>query len=530
MSKVRQVVGKVSVEWTEDEPLKWSMTETVGKGRHAENILFSMDLTPLKEGYTDALLIAIKEVWLERAYRVRLQTIDFDFYGVRQVLKTLQERFAQIYNEQGQKQRRFEHINLDLLTGLWAVKQDISDSYLKSFQTLYSRYRDNDRIFAPDLHRGDFPRNSAGEPIGNLGRLRQAVLASALRRATLVEILNVTEATFEAGELRLSIFAFSRLLISRAARPESFRLLRVRDLKIDIVNGQKAYFITITIPKARTHERPEATVPIHRDVGALLERQREAVVRELGHLVEARNATLLQEDENPIDPFTIGDLALFPTGSLRMGQAAKDRLGMIRNSSEFIQRYLNPLKRLTGEKITCRAIRHTMGTQLAVAGCSASTIAAILLHAGDSAARVYVDLAFSDAIDELSNSLEPAFVEHFPVFSFVSSTEAITPAKRIVSTSLDRKHRQTTGECGRTEICQYAPIACYECPRFRPCYDVDHTINLELVQREIDLAHEGGLARRVDASRYRHIANRIRVVINVCEIKRAEIEAQKVSK
>lgn len=531
MSLVKLAVGNNSVEWNEDEPLRWTTKETVGKGRHAEETCYSADLTILEQGFSHTLLTSLKDAWIKHSYRVRMPTLNVEIYRILKILKVLQARFADIYRERGHRQQAFQHIDTSLLTGLWAIRKEIPDHYLRSFRSFYIRERDNHRIFTPDLHKGDFPTNPDGEPIGTIGRLRQNVLASALPRATLVQILNITEAAFEAGELKLSIFAFSRLLLSRAARPESFRLLRIRDFSIDSTGEVKVYFLTFTIPKARTHQRPTAPVRIHRDVGALLERQRDAVIREYGQLVEAKNTALAHDGFDANEFFTVGDLPLFPVNPYRLKQSSKDRLAMLRTASAFTKSYLDPLKSLTGAKITCTAIRHTMGTQLAAAGCSTSTIAAVLLHANDSSARVYVDLLFTEVIDQITESLEPAFLEHFPVFeAFVKSTDSISSAKRIVSSTHDRKHRETTGECGQAEVCQYAPIACYECARFRPCYDTDHTINLERVQREIDIARAGGLPRRIDAQRYTHIANCIRVVINVCEAKRAEMEAHPVVK
>ena len=94
----------------------------------------------------------------------------------------------------------------------------------------------------------------------------------------------------------------------------------------------------------------------------------------------------------------------------------------------------------------------------------------------------------------------------------------------IVSTSVDAARHETTGECGRSRACHFAPIVCYGCHRFRPCYDVDHAINLEVVNEEIESARQGGLARQADLKSFTHLANRIRVVITVCEIKRAATE------
>lgn len=533
MKTVKQVVGRAVAEWQEDTPLRWTVSETFGKGKRAELKQSSFDLMPLLECYGRDFLLALKECWIDRRLQVRLTTILNEAYRVQSVLQACQNQFIRICNERAVAPPVFERIDSDLLMGLRGVQHSVPHSYLTTFKTFYNKHLHNPALFQAGLHSSDFPRGRRSaddsQELGSIGQLRKNVVASALSRATLVHILNITEAAYEAGELSLGVFAFSRLLLSRAARPESFRVLRLKDLRIDEIDGKKVYFLTITIPKARTSERPLAHIRLHQDVGMILDRQRHAVAKQLGGLIQERNAAL-GESVRTSSPYTIGDLPLFPSGGSRnrMFKATKERLGMVGRSAELAGFYMAPLKRLTTTKINHIILRHTLGTQLAIAGCSASTIAAVLLHATNRAANVYVDLIFSGAIDELSDSLEPAFLEHFPVIKHVvSSKDVSAPAKRIVSPSVDRTRREITGECGRHQICQYAPIACYECPRFKPCYDVDHTINLERVNEEVESARNGGLPRQADMKRYMHIANRIRIVINICDVKRQAIEAER---
>jgi hypothetical protein len=535
MKIVKHVVGHANAEWHEETPLCWTISETIGEGNRAELKSLSFDLSPLLQCYSLDFLLTLKECWIDSRLKVRLTTIWTEAYRVQLVLRACQSQFIRISNECGTTPPVFEMIDSDFIAGLWAIKDSVPNNYLSTFRTFHNKHGHNPSLFQIGLRSSELPsrRAATGDALdmGPVGRLWKNVLASALSRATLVQILNVTEAAYEAGELSLGVFAFSRLLLSRAARPESFRLLRLKDLQINEIDGKKVYFLTVAIPKARTAQRPLAAIRLHHDVGMILNRQRDAVARRLGSLIQKKNATLNGRVRTS-SPCTVGDLALFPGGGFsgRMCETTKDRLGMTKNTADLASYYVDPLKKLTGAKINHLVLRHTLGTQLAIAGCSASTIAAVLLHASPRAAGVYVDLIFSGAIDELSDSLEPAFLEHFPVFKhFVSIKDEIVPAKRVVSPSVDRTRRAITGECGRHQICQYAPIACYECHRFKPCYDVDHTINLERVNEEVESARNGGLPRQADVKRYMHIANRIRVVINICEAKREAFAAERVA-
>lgn len=514
MSLTSRTVGPAIAEWHE-EPLRWVMREKHARGKHAAECEVKFDLTPLQSGYSNVFLLALRDALISRRLKVSLRSCKSIAYNVRRLLQTCQENVAEVCLAQGIARTKFKHIDGDFLLGLSAITDKVARPYLESLRALYAVERENTSLFAAELRPGDFPNGHVQRD----GKLRQNILASALSRAALVQVLNVTETAFELGDLDLSRFAFSRILLSRAARPETYRRLRCRDLLIDEQGGVKSYFLNLTVPKARTSEPPEATVRIHRDIGQLLEKQREAVAHRLRHLVDEKNA---ERTGHEADIYTVGDLALFPSPAAHYKSRVENRLGMISSSSNFALIYVTPLKRLANTQLNCTAMRHTMGTQLAVAGCSSHTIAAVLLHATTETAKTYVDLVFEGAIDELSDSMEPAFLEHFPVYKeFVSAREKIHPEKRVVSLSSDRGRRETTGECGRDEVCEYAPLSCYDCNRFKPAYDVDHTINLDLVHAEISRAKDGGLQRQADVRRWLHLANRIRVVIAVCEVKRA---------
>ncbi len=532
MEIVKRTVGPVSIEWHDENPLQWTMSENVGDGKRTELKQHSFDLTSLLIGYDKNFLLALKDRWIDRRLQVKLRTVKTQAYCVQMVLQACQNEMKRISKQTLTTPQVFERVDSDLIMCLRAVQESLAPTYLKGFKRFYKIYGHNPALFQAGLYSGDFPqgKKTSGN-LGNHGELRQNVLASALTRATLVHILNVTETAFEKGELSLGIFSYSRLLLSRAARPESFRLLRLKDLQINEKDGKKSYYITVTIPKAHTYKPPQATIRLHNEVGQILNRQRDAVATRFESLVREQNVLRRASEENFV-PFTIGDLPLFPAEppSGRIYRRTKENLGTVNSAGTLTTYYIEPLKKLTSTKISHSALRHTIGTQLAIAGCSASTIAAVLLHATNQNAGVYVDLVFSGAIDELSSSMEEAFLEHFPVIKqFVSANDVVDSSKRIVSPSLNRDRREVTGECGRRQICQYSPIACYECPRFKPCYDVDHKINLERVQEEIDSARSGGLPRKADIQRYMHIANRIRIVINLCEAKREAIAAEEAS-
>lgn len=529
MRKIKQFVGPMVAEWEDQNPLKWSMYESIGKGKRAEIQTYSFDFTDLQTCYSVDFLLELKTTIINRRLRVKLISIEAFAYALHRILKECQNTFIRTSEEDGSFLSFFININSDFLLCLNAIKDNISIRYLKTFIAYFRSEKNNPKIFEPDLFEIEFPSAHTGNEnaaYGAAGRLRENILSTVLSRATLVKILNITEHAFENGSLTLDHFSYSRLLCSRAIRPESFRSIRLKDLVIDEHDGVKNYYLRVTIPKGRTFQKPIIAVRLHPDVGKILDHQRAAVAARLGHLVTEKNARI----SNQSHVYTIGDLPLFPAGVndlTRLSKKTKDRLGVVSNSETFIAYYSEPLKKLIKVNLTHTAMRHTIGTQLAIAGASTATIAAVLLHSTYRSAETYVDLIFSGAIDELSDSLVSAFLEHFPVVREFSSVQKdISHDKKIVSTNTERTLHETTGECGRRQICNYAPITCYECPRFKPCYDADHLINLNRVNQELEAARKGGLARSIDVKRYTHIANRIRIVISACDAKREQISKE----
>lgn len=522
MTILTQKIGNAEAEWSVHTPLRWVIRETQGLGKHAREVVLSIDLTPLAEGYSADFLLALKVALIERRATASLSTLDSLQDKLCRALSACHKEVTKVCLEQALTPFRFYRIDRDFLTALAAVSESMPAVYARSIRELYSLEKYNQAIFSPDVRFGDLP--NAGN-FGTRERLKQNVIAQTLSQAILVELLTTTETAFEAGELNFDRYAFSRLLLNRAARPSTFRSLRCSDLIVERDGDVKLYFLRLTIPKSRAARPPVAVISVSREVGRLLEKQRESVCARNGYLVDAKNAKRKEEDQNsPL--FTVGDLALFPACGETMSPVTQDRLGMIWTTAAFNSQYLGPLRTLTRQRITCTAMRHTIGTQLATAGCSTSTIAAVLLHATEHSARIYVDLIFHGAIDALSDSMQPAFSEHFPVYKeFVSASDEMAVEKAILSEALDRTKHEITGECGRDEICGYAPIACYDCARFKPAYDVDHTINLDVVTAELKTAQRSGLQRQVDVRRYSHIANRIRLVINLCDQKRASVLA-----
>jgi len=509
---IRQEVGNAFAEWDESEPLKWVMREVTGKGKDRCEEVVEFELASQREGYAETFLVAIKDALIQTRHRVRLQTIHYRVGAFRNLLR--------ISREQGVAGHVVERIDGAFLRGLSDKRDLVPAGYLKTLTTLFKAQRGNEALFARDLRPGDFPVRKGKR--GSVGSRKHNILSAALTRGQLVRILDVVEAAYEEGELDLARYSFIRLALHVFGRPASYRVLRCRDLRVDTNpdTGMKTHFVDLPLPKTRAHNKPRATIKLNAEVGCLLEKQREAVARDYGWLVEKKSEVTSAAN--------YADLPLFPAIRVAIATKSAKNLGMLATTASFRSAYLDPIRELTRLKLSFNGLRHTVGTQLALMGSSKTTIASVLKHGTEDTAKVYVDLFFEKVLDQLSDSMEPAFEEHYPVFDVMrSKLDNIPLPRRITSEDMETVRTEVTGECGRTAACDYAPIACYTCKRFIPCYDADHSINLAVVEREIKHAEGHGLPMRSELAKYKHIGNAIRVVIAICDRKNAAPEAQR---
>ncbi|TNI11199.1 site-specific integrase [Aeromonas veronii] len=492
--KVQQVIGNAVAEWDDAVPLAWKMSETTGPKNDRRTQTVSFDLRELCAGYEDAFLLTLKDIVIARRNRIALKSIKKEIEQTRILLRNVQSQRANT--------PRVTHIDHAFLLILRTIRQDVPIDYLRGFRQLYSENRESS-LFAPDLVPEDFPmrkpnKGFAGEKIAN-------IVATALSRSAQVEILRLAEDAYESGTIDIGHFAFLHLAFHVYCRPSSYRRLTLADLQINVNPETQVKTYSLWVVPQKTHVSAKSlkkmSYQLDSIVGELLEAQRIQVIKTWGHLVA--------NDD-------IGKLALFP--ARRIGSDGRWALSYAQanfgetDSFTFYQNYLYPILALQESiSFNFNGLRHTVGTQLAVAGCSATTIAAVLKHASPYSCQNYVDIAFQGLIDTLSETMEPAFDTHFPTFR--SKNDPMTPEKAISSIELATGRRELTGECGKTNACQYAPLACYSCIRFTPCFDADHSINLRFVESEIIKYEGGGLPFRELTNQFKAAKRYIMLVV-----------------
>lgn len=499
---MHQAVGNTVCEWDNSVPLIWTMTETRGKENSRGTDTYSFDLASLRRGYGVELLLLLKDMLIRRHRRIALISVHREYSAVLALMRAMQDQNPSV--------PIVTQIDQDYLLSLRTIIDDIPVMSFSVFKRLFATNRTSP-IFAPNLVPEDFPVKKPKK--GRQGACTSRILTQALTRAAQVEILRIVEEAHTEGKIDIGQFSFLHLAFHLYCRPLSYRKLTLADLQIDIHPESKVtkYFLWVVLPKTRVHNPQKIAYQLNRFVGVLLETQRVHVVENYGHLVKAED---------------IDKLALFPARSLDASKNwvnayAQKHMGAT-TQTNFRTGYLDPILRLKiPAQFNFNALRHTVGTQLAEAGCSAQTIQAVLKHASDYVCQAYVDIAFHGLIDKLSDTLKPAFEMHFPVFNaFRSKNEPVEPQKAIRSEDMKTERTELTGECGQMIACQYAPLACYSCFRFIPCYDADHSINIDAVDADIRHFELAGLPFKIMLERAQEIRRYIVLTMLAADRKR----------
>lgn len=497
MSLLQQVIGDTTVEWFDQSPLSWTMSESLDINNQVRIERTHLVLNDLSDGYENKFLCEIKNCLINRRKRVSLSTVDTEYRMLKSILSKFQLRHPGT--------QRVSVIDFAFLRKLKDIQEDISADCLLRFKRFYKANHEA-TIYSSDISEADFPVKLSTK--GQIGENVDRVLASALSRAACVEILRCSENAFEAGDIDIGCFSFINLAFHIYCRAASYHRITLSDLQIDIdpETQIKTYTLWVFPKKTGICQKSLKKIPytIDKSVGELLEAQRINVVKKWGHLVSECD---------------VGKIAMFPAkGVASDGNWAASTAQLYfgePSHMNFFNGYLKPIFLIIDSiKFNLTDLRHTVGTQLAVAGCSATTIAAVLKHSSTDACQKYVDIAFEGLIDRLSEELEPGFDSHFPAYNlFRSKHDPVVSEKAINSIELSSGRRELTGECGKTNACEYAPIACYSCPRFTPCFDADHSINLQHVEAEINKFQQGGRPFYALVNQYKDARRYIMLVV-----------------
>lgn len=491
-----RTIGNTVVKWGDDEPFVFTMTQQAGARDRRVTQCITIDFTELRQGFTEEFLCALKDLLVERCNRVKIVSI-------KTAVSSLQTLLAQVIALK-LFQTKVAVIDEGFLLCLAAEKNRFSAGSLRYLKSAFST-DPHSPLFANGLVEGDFPRRRNKK--GTHGQLIDNILSKALTRSAAAHILDVSDNAYAAGKMDIGHYSFVHLAFAVYVRPNSYRQIQVSDLSVT-TSGK--YFIDIVTSKTGEEYPSKISYCITETLGVLLTKQRQHVIDKYGHMVA-------HED--------IKKLALFPARQMRKGRSqwhskyANEHYGMMKASANFSKSYSEAIKErhFSGDKLTlgANALRHTVGTLLAQTGASAKTLQAVLKHASDQVCNAYVDIAFHGLMEELSEVMHPAFAEHLPaLISFRSKADPVAPEKQVVSKDEDTGKIEDTGECGKSIACANAPIVCYGCVRFIPCWDADHSVNLRIAEKEIQDMSKRGKPFQHMVDRARSAKNNIILVMN----------------
>lgn len=500
-----KTIGNTNIEWPDDEPMIWTMSEEFGE--EGQRLMRSehFDWTDLREIVEDALLLMLKDELIDRRHEIALKSIKQESSWWMSLFRVI--RTHNCY------EKKLAQIDWQFLAALHTVHQHISRGSMDVLRSLFQRNMESE-IFSKGLQLRDFPRAAQK---GAIGKRVDTILSTALARSTCVEVLARCNEAYAEGIMDIGLYSFVNLAFTVYARPESYRLIRLGDLKHNPKTDKFGMWIypiknRVAHPAKIYYDLPSA-------VGMLLLKQRMNVIDRYGHLVAE------EAHQN---------LAFFPATGLNKDNTAwkskysNENFGLHRNSSGIVSQYFYAINSAVNLSIdlTATALRHTIGTQMALHGCSARTIQAVLKHANDKACSSYVDIAFHGLINELSESMRPAFEDHFPVIKMFRSKD--DPLKSVenglFSEDIGTGETVFQGECGKHIRCEHAPFTCYGCNKFIPCFDADHEVNLKIVEKEIEDFSSAGQPYKVMVDRWTRVKCEIQMVISACNLHKVKMQ------
>lgn len=484
-----QTVGKTTFTWNESTPLEFEAMsrEAVGEPEYHRKF----DLAQLTPGFEESFLLGLKDLIMQRHLKVRASTMKHGWGKVVLLLKKIQsDQTSTDLSKRLMEADKITAIDSGLMIAIREkLAQDAGWIHRKCIDVLkdWFRFAGHGAVFR-DLERGDFPTSDNS---GDADRNRKSIIAQALSRTLQVAVLTDVERRFQAGELHLGVYVLWNLTNTLYARPESLRQIRCGDLTYtkNQATGEIDYQLWV-MPAKRAGNRMK--YPLTTFLGHMLVKQQAWVIKNIGPLY-GLTAGLDPEQQRAIEQ----QLALFP----RINQGTRTYFevkyfGMFKEGETFRYDYLNPIQKcLENIHVNFTVMRHTIGTQLAAAGVSAAVIQAVLRHATDKTARVYIDLAAKELREALNSGLE-ALEELFPAYNaFMNAEQSRAMAQqfpeRIVNSrgpidpQTGAMEIETTGGCGKSAACAFAPLSCYGCWRWIANVDADHNVNLRIVQERI---------------------------------------------
>jgi len=310
-------------------------------------------------------------------------------------------------------------------------------------------------------------------------------------------------------------YSLAQLFAATGRRPIQIASLKIGDLRIDSEILDIPVFV-LSIPKAKVRGRgfrAEFTdFAIIESIGQVLRVHIQSVKK----MVESQIGRALSKEYSDLLPMFPGELSQLKGLSYDDMKATLSMDVTHRKTSKITYQLKKVIDKLqiiserTGKplKTTGYRFRYTLGTRAAREGAGVLTIATLLDHADTQNTKVYVANIPEHAatISEIMNGSLMRYASAFQGDVVESEDNVFTamPGAQRIRTN---DSRDNVGSCGTSAMCHdYAPVACYTCPKFKAWRDAPHQLVLKWLlderERIIQETNDLGIAAINDRAIY----------------------------
>ena len=295
----------------------------------------------------------------------------------------------------------------------------------------------------------------------------------------------------------LSTEAYAIILLFKASgrRPEQIALLKVKDFSYtNKLTGYPVYVGNIPRIKQRGKKARSVFKPFGfvKSVAQIIELHIEGVIAEAEKEI-GRSLNKAESGEFPLfaSPNAFMDMRQYSDEQLLDylksvdSQIASDGL---RRALVNAVGVLGIISERTGEPlhVTPYRFRYTLGTRAAQEGAGELTIATLLDHSDIQNVGCYVKNIPEYAV-EISKIMNQPLARYAAAFAglLVKDEDEANQENQGAARIPCHEKECDVGSCGSNAFCQdYAPVACYLCPKFRPWADAPHHLILEWLLEE----------------------------------------------
>lgn len=300
---------------------------------------------------------------------------------------------------------------------------------------------------------------------------------------------------FANGLLSLEEYALLLAMKSTGRRPEQIATLKIKDFVISN-KYTKAPIFCLNIPRIKIRNAPFRTqlaaFGLVNSTGQILTEYIKWYIQEAETLL---GTSLTPEQKNEMPLFANENCILFlmthPQEEWTEGLSSERvhmRSAYFSKWIKSIVESLGVISERTGKPvhITGYRFRYTLGTRAAREGSGKLTIAKLLDHTTLSSVEHYIKNIPEFAL-EISRVMNDSLINYASAFAGqLTKNEETANLTHPGCTRIPFQEKDcNVGSCGTDAYCtDYAPIACYTCPKFQPWSDAPHHFVLEWLLEE----------------------------------------------